>query len=117
MEMLRGELEYFLSYNFGGFINGVPCHNGAAAGKRPGAPVELVGIAGHHIDPVHTHAQLLGDNLCKTREMTLSLCTHARDNRDAPAAHHLYFRAFIRTDACAFHIRDQSNAYIFSFGA
>src|SRR5262249_3965669 len=53
----------------------------------------------------------------KAREVTLSLRTYARDDRDAPTAHHLHLRAFIRTNARALHIRDDADANVFAFGS
>ena len=86
VEMFGGEFENFLAHNFRGFIDRIARNDRAAAGERPRAPIELVGVACDDIDLVYIHANLLRDDLRETREVTLSLRANARDDRDARRA-------------------------------
>ncbi len=86
-EKFGGEFEDFLAHNFGGFVDGIARDDRAATGERPRAPIELVGVARHDIDFIYIHAELLRDDLRKTREVTLSLRTDTRDDRDSSTAH------------------------------
>ena len=71
----------------------------------------------YNIDPVHSHAKLLGYNLCKTGEMSLSLRADACNHRDTATTDHLHLCPFIRADACSFHISDDANTNVFAFTA
>ncbi len=110
-------MRIFCAHNLRGFVDGVTSYDCAAAGERARAPIELVGVARDDIDLIDIHAELFGDDLRETREVTLSLRANSRHDRDASTAHHLHLRAFIRTNARAFHIRDDTNANVFAFGA
>ena len=114
--MLRCHFQNFLPHDLSGLKNSVSCHYGTAACESTCTPIELVGITSDNIDLVHRDTKLLGDNLCETGEMTLSLGANSRDNRDTSAAHHLYLRSFVRPDACAFHVCDDADSNVFTFG-
>src|SRR5437763_14308708 len=72
-EGIAGELQGFLPHDTAGFVDGVAGHHRAAARKCSGAPIELSGIAGDDVDLGDIDTELVGGNLCKAREMTLTL--------------------------------------------
>src|SRR5258706_12221151 len=113
--MLGGKFENFLAHNDRGFIDRITCDDRPAAGERPCAPIELIGVACDDIDFIYFHTKLLRDDLCKTCEVTLSLRANTGDDRDSSAAHHLHFRAFVWSDACAFYICHDADADMFAF--
>ena len=80
VEMFGGKFENFLAHNFRRFIDRIARNDRAAAGERPRAPIELIGVARDNIDLIDIHAELLCDDLRKTREVTLSLRAHTRHN-------------------------------------
>ena len=66
-EMLGGELEDLLPHRLRRLVDGVAGHHRAAAREGAGAPVELIGVAGHDIDVAHLDAELVGDDLREAR--------------------------------------------------
>ena len=110
-EGVAGELQGFLPHDTGGFIDGVAGHHRAAARKRSGAPIELIGVAGNDIDLGDIDTELVGGNLRKAREMALAL--GADPGRDAHLAVrlHLDLGAFIGSDASTFDITGDADAH------
>jgi len=56
------------------------------------------------------------NDLRETREVTLTLRAHSGNNRYTTAAHHLHLCSFIRSDACAFHVCNDTNTNVPAFG-
>src|SRR5262249_11155284 len=83
----------------------------AAASEGADAPMELVGVAGHHVDVRDRDADLVGDDLGEAGEMALAL------GADAGCEHHpattldLDTGALIRTDAGPFDIAPHADAH------
>src|SRR5438034_7788220 len=51
--VLGGGLQDLLSHHLGGLVDCASRHHRAAAREGAGAPVELVGVAGDHVDVAH----------------------------------------------------------------
>ena len=67
--MFGGEPHDFLPHRFCRLVDGIARHHRTAAREGAGAPVELIGVAGHDIDVAHLDAELIGDDLGETGEM------------------------------------------------
>ena len=83
---------------------------GAATSRGAGAPVELVGIAGHHIDVRHLDADFIGDDLRKAREMALPLGADAGRDAHLAVGLNLDPGALVGADAGAFHVGRDADA-------
>src|SRR5207245_1914314 len=84
-ELAARELEDLLANTDGGRMAGATGHDGAAAGKRARATVELPRIARHDVHLAHVHAEHLGHDLGEHGEVALPLRPHAGRQADAPA--------------------------------
>jgi len=91
-----------------GSIAGYHC---GAAGEGAGAPMELVGVAGHHVDVGDRNADLVSDDLSKAGEMALALGADAGGEQHPAAALDLDSGAFIGADAGAFDIEHYADSH------
>ena len=85
-EMLGREPQDLLAHHLRGLVDGVAGHHRAAAGEGAGAPVELVGVAGHHVDVADIDAELVGDDLGEGGEVPLALRADAGRDATLPFA-------------------------------
>ena len=93
-----------------GLVDGVARHHGAAAREGAGAPVELVGVAGDHVDVAHVDADLVGRDLGEAGEVPLALGADAGGDADLAARLHLHLRALVGPDAGALDIAGDADA-------
>src|SRR5215472_741108 len=92
-------------------MGGVPGHHRGAAGEGAHTPMELVGVAGHHVNVGNSDADLVGDDLGEAGEMALTLGSDAGSEQHPAAALDLDSGALIGADAGAFHIKYHANAH------
>src|SRR3984893_19507534 len=97
--MFGGDPEDFPAYHLSRLIHGIAGNHGPSARESAGAPIELIGVAGHHIDVADIDTDLSRGNLSKAGEMTLALGADAGRNAHLPICLNLHFRALIRPNA------------------
>ena len=98
-------------------VAGAARHDGAAAGERAGAPVELARVAGDDVHRVDVDAELLGDDLRKRGEVPLPLRADAGRHAHRAARLHRHPRALVGPDAGAFDVGDDADADVSALGA
>src|SRR6516165_332791 len=88
-----------------GSIAGYHC---GAAGEGAGAPMELVGVAGDHVDVGDRNADLVGDDLGEAGEMALTLGADAGCEQYPTTTLDLDSGALIGANAGALDIKDHA---------
>src|SRR6516165_2304089 len=109
--MLGGGAQDLGAHPLRGGMGSVAGHDRAAAGEGTDAPMELVGVAGHHVDVRDRDADLVGDDLGEAGEMALTLRADAGREQHSAAALDLYSGALIGADAGALDVADHADAH------
>ncbi len=78
--MLAGGAQDLLAHDRRRRVDGVAGDHRAAARERARAPVELIGVAGDHIDVAHVDADLVGHDLGEAGVVPLALRADAGDD-------------------------------------
>src|SRR5215470_17119233 len=73
--------------------------------------MELVGVAGHHVDVGDRDADLVSDDLGEASEMALTLCADAGREQHPAAALDLDSGALIRANTGAFDVAYDADAH------
>ena len=117
LEVLRGMVQHLAPHHRRGIGDGTGGDHRAAAGKCPGAPAELVGVAGDDMYAGQPDPELPGDELSEGGEMALPLRADARRHQHLAVRLHGNARALVRTDTGAFDIADDANPEMPALGA
>src|SRR5215469_2816598 len=109
--MFGGSSQDFGAHVFRCGMRSVASHYCASASEGADAPMELVGVPGHHVDVRDRDADLVGDDLGEAGKMALTLGADAGCEHHPAATLDLDTGALIGTDAGAFDIEHHADAH------